>query len=110
MTAVPIICSPALDLPRMSLPATTGGEITSRMLAGMTLAHRLSLDRASRHPQPAALGRHPGAHGSTPELEGFRDLAADFGDLDLGLFGLSRQTTDYQREMAARLAASLSDP
>lgn len=48
-------------------------------------------------------GDFRGAHGSTPELEGFRDLAADFAALSIRLFVLSRQTTDWQREMAARL-------
>ena len=52
----------------------------------------------------------PGAHGSTPELEGFRDLAGEFAWLNVGLFGLSRQTTDWQREMAARASAYLPDP
>jgi peroxiredoxin len=44
-----------------------------------------------------------GAHGSTPELEGFRDLSPDFTQLNVGLFGLSGQATAYQREMVERL-------
>ena len=45
----------------------------------------------------------PGAHGSTPELEGFRDLAPEFARRNVSLFGLSRQTSDYQREMTTRI-------
>jgi peroxiredoxin len=55
-------------------------------------------------PNPLAWDDIPGAHGSTPELEGFRDHAASFAALDVRLFGLSRQTTDYQRELVDRLA------
>ena len=36
----------------------------------------------------------PGAHGSTPELEGFRDLDAEFRRLGVRLFAFSRQATD----------------
>jgi peroxiredoxin len=56
-----------------------------------------------RHPNPPNWDNIEGAHGSTPELEGFRDLAANFAALDVALFGLSNQATDWQREMAIRL-------
>jgi peroxiredoxin len=55
-------------------------------------------------PNPPHWDDIPGAHGSTPEFEGFRDLAADFATLKVKLLGLSQQTTDYQREMAERLS------
>jgi peroxiredoxin len=55
------------------------------------------------HPNPPNWDDIPGAHGSTPELEAFRDLAGEFARLDVRLFGLSRQTTDWQHEMATRL-------
>ena len=55
------------------------------------------------HPNPPDWDDIPGAHGSTPELEGFRDHAATFAELGVRLFGLSRQTTEYQRELVARL-------
>jgi peroxiredoxin len=58
-------------------------------------------------PNPPNWDVIPGAHGSTPELEGFRDLVSAFAQLDVALFGLSRQTTDYQREKAARLRLPL---
>ena len=45
----------------------------------------------------------PGAHGSTPELEGFRVRHGDFAQEGVRLFGLSRQDTAYQRELVARL-------
>jgi peroxiredoxin len=56
------------------------------------------------HPNPPHWDDIPGAHGSTPELEGFRDHYAGFMRLGLKLFGLRRQTTDYHRALVARLA------
>ena len=85
------------------MPATTGGESCIAEREGTSVTHRLSLDRASGRLNPPNWDDIPGAHGSTPELEGFRDLAGEFAWLNVGLFGLSRQTTDWQREMAARL-------
>ncbi len=64
------------------------------------------------HPNPPNWDDISGAHGSTPELEGVRDHAADFAALKVALFGLSRQTTDWQRELVERLRlpfAILSD-
>ena len=54
-------------------------------------------------PNPPNWDDIAGAHGSTPELEGFRDLSPDFAALDVALFGLSNQATDWQREIAIRL-------
>jgi peroxiredoxin len=45
----------------------------------------------------------PGARGCTPQSCGFRDLHAELARLGAGVYGLSTQTTDYQREMAERL-------
>jgi peroxiredoxin len=90
-------------LPRIFLPATIGGEIClaedqdTNVLIVYPWTGRPGL------PNPPHWDDIPGAHGSTPELEGFRDLAAEFVQLGTSLFGLSRQTTDYQREMALRL-------
>ena len=55
------------------------------------------------HPNPPGWNDIPGAHGSTPEIEAFRDLAPEFTQLQVDVFGLSHQTTDYQREMTERL-------
>ena len=42
------------------------------------------------------------------ELEGFRDHAQEFARAGVRLLALSRQTTDYQRELVTRLAAAVS--
>lgn len=45
----------------------------------------------------------PGARGCTPQSCAFRDHHADLAALDASVYGLSSQTTEYQREMLERL-------
>jgi peroxiredoxin len=45
----------------------------------------------------------PGARGCTPESCGFRDHFAELTALGAGVFGVSRQGTDYQQEAVHRL-------
>jgi peroxiredoxin len=45
----------------------------------------------------------PGARGCTPETCAFRDHHRDLQKLGAEVFGFSTQTTDYQKEMVARL-------
>ncbi|MBI1650301.1 peroxiredoxin [Hyphomicrobium sulfonivorans] len=46
----------------------------------------------------------PGAHGSTPETEGFRDHYLRFRSQKIEVFGVSTQSDEHQQELAARLA------
>jgi peroxiredoxin len=52
---------------------------------------------------PAEWDAIPGARGCTPESCGFRDHFAEISALGAGVFGVSTQDTDYQREAAERL-------
>jgi peroxiredoxin len=94
---------PGIALPRVSLPATTGREICIADAPGISVLIVYPWTGRPGVPNPPNWDDIPGAHGSTPELEGFRDLSGEVAALNVGLFGLSRQTTDWQREMAARL-------
>ena len=100
---MPSPLKPGLALPRIFLPATTGVEIC---LADEPGLHVLIVYPWTGRPglqNPPHWDDIPGAHGSTPELEGFRDLSPEFAHRNVSLFGLSRQTSDYQHEMALRL-------
>ena len=91
-------------LPSVSLPATDGSDVDLVRVAGRSLVMVYPWTGRPGRPNPPNWDDIQGAHGSTPELEGFRDRHADFLTLGIRLFGLSRQTTDYQRELVARLA------
>jgi peroxiredoxin len=87
---VPSPLKPGLVLPRVSLPATAGGEICLAEVPGRSVLIVYPWTGQPEHPNPPTWDDIEGAHGSTPELEGFRDLIPDFAALDVGLFGLSR--------------------
>jgi len=95
--------TPGLALPPVTLPATKGQDICVAALAGRSVIVVYPWTGCPGAPNPPGWDDIPGAHGSTPELEGFRDVHAEFLRLGVSLFGLSRQTTDYQNELAARL-------
>ena len=99
---------PGTRLPSLTLPATDGSEIDLAAFKGRSLLIVYPWTGRPGHPNPPDWDEIPGAHGSTPELEGFRDRHADFLGLGVRLFGLSHQTTEYQRELAGRLALPFS--
>ncbi len=68
---------PGTRLPPFALPATDGRQVDLAALAGKTLLIVYPWTGRPGHPNPPDWDAIPGAHGSTPELEGFRDRAAD---------------------------------
>jgi peroxiredoxin len=97
------LLKPGTALPRVSLPASTGADICVAELPGRSVLIVYPWTGRPGHPNPPNWDDIAGAHGSTPELKGFRELNAEFAALDVALFGLSNQATDWQREMALRL-------
>jgi peroxiredoxin len=91
-------------LPSLALPATDGGTVDLAALPGRSLVIVYPWTGRPGVPNPPDWDDIQGAHGSTPELAGFRDRYADFLSLSVRLFGLSRQSTDYQTELVSRLA------
>jgi peroxiredoxin len=92
-----------LALPRLALPATNGAMIYLADAPGRSVIFVYPWTGRPGHPNPPNWDDIPGAHGSTPELEGVRDRIADFAALKVASFGLSRQSTHWQRELAKRL-------
>ncbi|HKQ54813.1 MAG TPA: peroxiredoxin [Methyloceanibacter sp.] len=95
--------APDTKVPPVTLPATDGTAVDLAALEGRSVVVVYPWTGRSGFPNPPDWDRIPGAHGSTPELEGFRDRHADFVRADFRLVGLSRQDTAYQRELVARL-------
>jgi peroxiredoxin len=52
---------------------------------------------------PPGWNEIPGARGCTPQTCGFRDHHSELAALGAAVFGMSTQTTEYQREMVERL-------
>jgi peroxiredoxin len=96
-----------LRLPAVRLPATSGRLVDlDRLPPGVAVI--FCYPRTGR-PGEEALGGYerwnaiPGARGCTPQTCGYRDRHEELRALGVQLFGLSTQTTEYQREMVVRL-------
>jgi peroxiredoxin len=91
-------------LPDLELPTTTGEMVSFARLAGRTIVYCYPWTGQPGLPNPPGWDDIPGAHGSTPQTEGFRDLHEGFRQVGAEVFGLSTQPVDYQKELTRRLA------
>lgn len=95
------------ELPDVALLSTAGRTVTLRDLAAGTVViycyPRTGLPDQEPPGGLAAWDSIPGARGCTPQSCAYRDHHAELRALGAAVFGLSTQTTEYQREMAARL-------
>src|SRR4029450_13825427 len=91
-------------LPSNPLSATDGQQIDLTRLHGRTVVYVYPRTGRPDLPASAAWDAIPGARGCTPQSCGFRDHYAELRSLGASaVFGLSTQTTDYQREAVERL-------
>ena len=107
---------PGLMLPAIALPSTDG-KLVRLDDAAISLAVVYCYPRTGR-PDAISLGGTeawnaiPGARGCTPQSCGYRDHYQELRRLGAQMYGLSTQTTEYQREAVSRLQlpfALLSD-
>jgi peroxiredoxin len=96
---------PGRAMPALSLPATDGRQVALGALgSGRTVVYIYPMTGRPGVELPAGWDDIPGARGCTPESCGFRNLHAEL--LAAGaaqVFGLSSQSTEYQREAVERL-------
>lgn len=93
-----------LRLPAIPLPSTDGGLVDLSVMPGRSVLWVYPWTGRPGLPNPPHWDDIAGAHGSTPEAEGFRALSASYRRAGVLVFGLSGQSTDYQREFVDRLA------
>ena len=93
-----------LAMPRLALASTGGRAVDLASLPpGRTVIYCYPMTGVPGVPLPDGWDAIPGARGCTPQSCAFRDHHRELLDLGAGVFGLSTQSTDYQREMAERL-------
>jgi peroxiredoxin len=102
------------DLPSLSLPSTSGGEVDLAEAASGTLV-LYCYPRTGRpgEPLPPGWDEVPGARGCTPQSCAFRDHFAELQALGGAILGLSAQPLEDQVEFADRVHLPypvLSDP
>jgi peroxiredoxin len=106
---------PGRDLPALTLVGTDGTMVALDKLGfGRTVLYLYPMTGQPEVALPDGWDEIPGARGCTPEACGFRDHHAELREAGAQrVYGLSSQSTDYQREAAQRLElpfALLSDP
>jgi peroxiredoxin len=93
-----------MALPSVPLSSTDGEQIDLAASRGRTVVYIYPRTGRPDHPGSAAWNAIPGARGCTPQSCGFRDHYAELRSLGASaVFGLSTQTSDYQREVVERL-------
>ena|SRR5436190_8388086 len=91
-------------LPDLVLTATDGAQVNLAGLQGRTVVYVYPRTGDPTAGTPDGWNAIPGARGCTPQSCGFRDHFAELKRLGVAqLFGLSTQTTSYQREAVERL-------
>ncbi len=92
-----------LRLPSIRLASTAGRDVDLQALPGRTVVYIYPRTGRPDQELPEGWNAFPGARGCTPQSCGFRDHRAELEELGVGIFGLSTQDSEYQREAAERL-------
>ena len=92
-----------MPLPNVALLATDGSMVNLSQLAGRLVIYCYPMTGQPNVPLPEGWDQIPGARGCTPQSCAFRDHYQELQALHANVFGLSVQSTEYQREMATRL-------
>jgi peroxiredoxin len=92
-----------MKLPSVCLTSTAGRVVDLAILPGRTVLYCYPRTGRPDLEPPQGWNEIPGARGCTPQSCAFRDHFKELKTLGAGVFGLSAQTTEYQREAAERL-------
>lgn len=92
-----------MSLPTTALPATNGAIIDLAAIPGRFVIYIYPMTGRPGVPLPDGWDSIPGARGCTPQSCSFRDHFSELNALNTSVFGLSTQTTDYQKEARDRL-------
>jgi peroxiredoxin len=96
-----------MRVPNVELPSTSGRNVNlTREPARLTVVY--CYPRTGRPGEPSSGGDDewraiPGASGCTPQSCSYRDHYAELQALGAAVYGVSTQSTEYQRELVARL-------
>lgn len=91
------------DLPALGLPSTDGTGVDLSRLEGCWVIYVYPMTGQPGVALPDGWDEIPGARGCTPQSCSFRDHHDELRALSAGVFGLSAQDSDYQREARDRL-------
>lgn len=90
-------------LPSLALPSTQGRPVDLSRLTGRSVVFCYPMTGRPEQPPMIGWNNIPGARGCTPQCCGFRDRHPEFERLGVGVYGLSAQALEDQREAVERL-------
>jgi peroxiredoxin len=94
---------PGTPVPRLALPATSGGEVDlAELSTGLLVAYVYPRTGVPGEPLPDGWDDIPGARGCTPQSCSYRDSVAGFERHGTRLVGISAQSEAEQADFAAR--------
>lgn len=91
-----------MALPDVALPATVGPAVSLALWPGKSIVFVYPWTGRPGFADPPGWDDIPGAHGSTPEAQGFRAHSLAFAARGIALFGMSGQESAHQQEFAER--------
>jgi peroxiredoxin len=94
---------PGMTIPALPMPTTSGAQIDLSEIPGRTVLYCYPRTGLPDRDPPQGWDEIPGARGCTPQSCAFRDHYSDLQALGAQVFGMSTQTTEYQREVVERL-------
>ena len=92
----------------MELQATDGGAVNPSCLEGRSVFFCYPFTGRPNHPNPPGWDDIPGAHGSTPQALAYSDLAGEFAERQVRVFGVSFQDAEWQNEFVVRARLKVS--
>lgn len=90
-------------LPSVSLAATSGGTVNLGALSGTIVVYFYPMIGRPDSPPLVGWNEIPGARGCTPQSCGFRDHHTELKSFAAGVFGVSAQPLEDQKEAKNRL-------
>ena len=94
---------PGKALPDLSLTTTANTKINLSELSDKTVLYFYPMTGVPGVALPDGWDEIPGARGCTPQSCSFRDHQKELAELDAQVFGISTQSSNYQREAKERL-------
>ena len=94
---------PGTALPSMAIRSTRDRTVNPAQIPGWLVIYCYPMTGRPDQTLPDGWDQIPGARGCTPQSCSFRDHYRELRELNAQVFGLSTQTTEYQREAAERL-------
>jgi peroxiredoxin len=92
-----------MSLVKIALPSTDGATVDLSSLTGLFVIYIYPMTGRPGVPLPDGWDAIPGARGCTPQSCSFRDHYTELKALGSGVFGVSAQDSEYQREARDRL-------